>query len=94
MKRFLSGNSKKGEKRKKPEPEMDDAEGKDGGFSVTDGCLMIFSGTMAYGSKRHQKLVRRKVYAITFTDQTIRRAFTAGQVPAHDRPDCHHQTAH
>ena len=51
-----------GEHRKEPKPIIDDAEGKDGGFSTLDGCLMIFEGSTAYNSKRHQKLVRREVY--------------------------------
>ena len=64
MKRFLSGGSNKGKQRKKPEPAADDAKGKDGGFPTPDGCLMIFSGTVAYDSKRHQKIARRKVYVV------------------------------
>jgi hypothetical protein len=51
MKRFLFGGSKKGDQRRKPEPVADDAEEKDGGFLATDGCLMIFGGTVAYDSK-------------------------------------------
>jgi hypothetical protein len=62
MKRFLSGGSKKGDQRRKPRPTADDVEEKDGGFSVIDGCLMIFGGMVAYNSKRHQKLTRREVY--------------------------------
>jgi hypothetical protein len=90
MKRFLSGGSKKGDQRRKPEPVADDAEEKDGGFSATDGCLMIFGGMTAYDSKRCQKLARCKVYTAgparppssggldpqsPLTGQTIRRAF-------------------
>ena len=41
---------------------MDDAEGKGGGFPTLDGCLMIFGGSVAYDSKRCQKLVHREVY--------------------------------
>ena len=41
---------------------MDDAEGKDGGFSTLDGCLKIFRGSVAYDSKRCQKLARHEVY--------------------------------
>ena len=51
MKRFLSGGSNKGEHRKEPKPAADHAEGKDGGFSTLDGCLMIFEGSAAYDSK-------------------------------------------
>ena len=41
---------------------MDDAKGKDGGFPTPDGCLMIFGGSVAYDSKRRQKLTHREVY--------------------------------
>ena len=41
---------------------MDDTEGKDGVFSMPDGCLMIFGRAVAYDSKRRRKLERRKVY--------------------------------
>ena len=51
MKRFLSGGSNKGEYGKDPNPTMDDTEGKDGGFPTSDGCLMIFGGSIAYDSK-------------------------------------------
>ena len=53
MKRFLSGGSNKGEHGKDPDPITNDAEGKDGGFLMPDGCLMIFEGTTAYDSKCH-----------------------------------------
>ena len=62
MKRFLSRGSNKGEHRKEPKPSVDDAEGKDDGFPMLDGCLMIFIGSTAYDSKRHQKLARHEVY--------------------------------
>jgi hypothetical protein len=62
MKRFLFGGSKKGEQRRKPEPMADDIKEKDGSFSMTNGYLMIFSGTVAYDSKSHQKLVCHEVY--------------------------------
>ena len=52
MKRFFTGGSKKWEQKKKPEVEADDVEEKDGGFSSPDGCLMIFGGPKAYGSRR------------------------------------------
>ena len=41
---------------------MDDTEEKDGGFLTLDGCIMIFQGSVAYDSKRHQKVARREVY--------------------------------
>ena len=41
-----------GEHRKEPKLAVDDAEGKDGGFSALDGYLMIFGGSAAYDSKR------------------------------------------
>ena len=62
MKRFLFGESSKGEHWKEPKPTIDDVEGKDGGFSTLDGCLMIFGGSAAYDSKHCQKLARREVY--------------------------------
>ena len=40
----------------------DDAKGKDGGFLTLNGCVMIFGGTVAYVSKRHQKITCREVY--------------------------------
>ena len=58
MKRFFTDGSKKWEQKKKPEAEADNAREKDGGFSLLDGCLMIFSGPKAYGSKHQQKLAR------------------------------------
>jgi len=58
----LSRGSNKGEHRKEPKLATDDAEGKDGGFSVLDGCLMIFRGSAAYDSKHHQKLTCCETY--------------------------------
>ena len=52
MKRLLSGGSNKREHRKEPKLTADDAEGKDDGFPMLDGCLMIFKGSAAYDSKR------------------------------------------
>jgi hypothetical protein len=52
MKWFLSGGSKKGDQRRKPESVADDAEEKNGSFSMIDGCLMMFGGMAAYDSKR------------------------------------------
>ena len=51
MKCFFTDGSKKWEQKKKPEVEADDAREKDGGFPSPDGCLMIFGGLKAYGSK-------------------------------------------
>ena len=62
LKRFLSRGSNKGEHRKDPKPATDDTEGKDAGFSTLDGFLMIFRGSVAYDSKRRQKLARCEVY--------------------------------
>ena len=67
MKRFLSGGSNKGEHRKDPKPTTDGIEGKDGGFLALDVCLMIFGGSTAYDSKRHQKLACREVYTTELT---------------------------
>jgi len=70
MKRFLSRGSNKGEHGKDSDPTADDAEGKDDDFPMPDGCLKIFGGSIAYDSKRHQKLTRHEVYttepAMTF----------------------------
>ena len=52
MRRFLSGGSNKGEQGKDPAPTMDDAEEKDDGFLMLNGCLMIFGESAAYDSKR------------------------------------------
>ena len=62
MKWFLSGGSNKGEHRGDPKPAVDDAERKNGGFPTLDGYLMIFGGSVAYDSKRCQKLACREVY--------------------------------
>ena len=51
MKQFLSGCFNNGGHGKYPKPTMDDAEGRDGGFPMLDGCLMIFGGSVAYDSK-------------------------------------------
>ena len=52
MKRFFTGGSKKWEQKKKPEAKADGIGEKDSGFPSPDGCLMIFGGPEAYGSKR------------------------------------------
>ena len=51
MRRFLSRGSNKGEQGKDPAPTADDAEEKDDGFPMPEGCLMIFGGSRAYDSK-------------------------------------------
>ena len=53
-----------GEHKKEPKPTVDDAKGKDSGFLTLDGYLMIFGGSVAYDSKRRQKLTRREVYTV------------------------------
>ena len=62
MKRFLSRGSNKGDHRKEPKPTANDVDGKDGGFPMLDGCLMIFGGSVTYDSKHRQKLVCHEVY--------------------------------
>ena len=51
MKRFLSKGFNKGGHGKDPEPTADDTEGRNDGFLMLDGCLMIFGGSVAYDSK-------------------------------------------
>ena len=63
MRKFLSRSSNKGEQGKEPTPTMDDTEEKDDDFPTPNGCLMIFGGSVAYDSKRRQKVTRREVYA-------------------------------
>jgi hypothetical protein len=63
MKKYLSGGTRMGEQKKRPEAVESDAEGKDDGFPNPDGCLMIFRGPAACESRRHQKLTCREVYA-------------------------------
>jgi hypothetical protein len=63
MKKFLTGGSKKGDRKKKPDPLGDDAEEKEDTFLEETGCLMIFGGPVAYDSKHRQKLMHREVYA-------------------------------
>jgi hypothetical protein len=58
MKKYLSGGSRKGEQKKKPEPGEGNVKKKDDGFPDTDCCLMIFGGPTAYESRRRQKLTR------------------------------------
>jgi hypothetical protein len=62
MKKYLSGGTKKGEQKKRPEPADSDVEGKDDSFPDSDGCLMIFVGPAAYESRCRQKLTHREVY--------------------------------
>ena len=61
-KRFFSGGSNKGEHRGDPKLATDDDERKDDDFPTLDGCLMIFEGSVAYDSRRCQKLACREVY--------------------------------
>ena len=56
MRWFLSRGSNKGEQSKDLDPTTDDTKGKDMGFSTSDGCLMIFGGSVAYDSNHHQKV--------------------------------------
>jgi hypothetical protein len=63
MQKYLSGGTRKGEQKKRPEPVEGDAEGKDDGFPDPDSSLMIFGGLAAYESRRRQKLTCREVYA-------------------------------
>jgi hypothetical protein len=63
MKKFLFEGSKKEDREKKPDPPGDDAEEKEDAFLEETGCLIIFSGPMAYDSKHRRKLVHREVYA-------------------------------
>ena len=62
MRKFLSESSNKGEQGKEPAPTVDNAEEKDDGFPMPDGCLMIFGGSVPYDSKCHRKVARREVY--------------------------------
>ena len=62
MKRFLFRGPNKEDHRGDPKPTANDAEEKDGGFPMLDGCLMIFEGLAVYESKRHQKLACHEVY--------------------------------
>ena len=54
--RTVFRGSNKGEHRKEPKPTTDAADGKDSGFPTLDGYLMIFGGSAAYDSKRHQRI--------------------------------------
>ena len=62
MRRFLSRGSNKGKHEKDPAPTADDAEEKDDGFPTPDDCLMIFGWSVAYDSKRRQKVAHHEVY--------------------------------
>ena len=62
MRKFLLGSTNKGEPGKAPAPAADDEEEKDETFPTPNGALMIFGGSTAYNSKRHQKVTRREVY--------------------------------
>ncbi|XP_066365406.1 uncharacterized protein [Miscanthus floridulus] len=73
MKWFLFRGSNKGEHRKEPKLAIDDAEGKDGGFLMLDGCLMIFKGLVAYDSKHRQKLACCEVYTTEIAEPSFLR---------------------
>ena len=62
MQKFLAGSVNKGEQGKEPAPTTNDAEEKDNGFLTLNSYLMIFGGSVAYDSKRHQKVARREGY--------------------------------
>ena len=62
MRKWLSGTSKKGEKKKKPEADAGSGEEKQDDFAKPDGCLM-FGGPAACDSKRKQKIMHRVVFA-------------------------------
>ena len=48
-----------------------DAEGKDGGFLTLDGCLKSFEGSVAYDSKRRQKVMHHEVYTTELATPTF-----------------------
>ena len=77
MRKFLARSANKGEQGKEPAPTADDAEEKDDGFPTPNGWLMIFGGSVAYDSKRRQKVTRREVY----TARLATPAFLGGQNP-------------
>ena len=60
--KILDRGLNKGEQGKEPAPRTDDVEEKDDTFPTPNGALMIFGGSAAYDSKRHQKVARREVY--------------------------------
>jgi hypothetical protein len=62
MKCFFTSIPAKGDTGKKPKD--DKGDGKGGGFPIVNSCFMIFSGSMAYDTKRHRKLEHREVYTI------------------------------
>ena len=62
MRKYLSGGLNKGEQAKEPTPTTNDAEEKDDVFPTPTGALMIFGGSVAYDSKRRQKVACREVY--------------------------------
>ena len=62
MRKYLTGGLNKGEQGKEPAPKTDDVGEKDDTFPTTNGALMIFEGSVAYDSKRRQKVMRREVY--------------------------------
>ena len=62
MKKWLAGNLKKGEPKKKPEAEAEGNGDKEEAIPNHD-VLMIFGGPAAYESQCKQKVTRREVFA-------------------------------
>jgi hypothetical protein len=85
MKQFLFGGFKKGDQKRKPEPEANNTEDKDDGFLEPIGCLMIFGETAAYDSKRRQKFAHCEVYAVELATPTFIR--WSGSMITLDRSD-------
>jgi hypothetical protein len=88
MKKFLSGGTKKGEGKRKPDPPKDDVKEKEDAFLDEIGCLMIFDGLAAYDSKHRQKLMHREVYvAKPATPAFLRWSRSAITFDRFDHPD-------
>ena len=62
MKKWLAGNLKRGEPKKKPEAEAEGEGEKEESFPDHD-VLTIFRGPAAYELRRKQKVTRRAVFA-------------------------------
>jgi len=62
MKKWLSGNSKKGDQKKKPEAEADGEKDKQDAFLDTDRCLKIFGGPTACESRHRKRVTCREVF--------------------------------
>ena len=88
MRKYLSGGLNKGEQGKEPAPTADDAEEKDDAFQMPNSALMIFGGSMAYDSKRRQKVAHRDVYtARPATPAFLRWSKSAITFDRADHPD-------